>query len=166
MQERRQGERDAGKTRAEAGATPPRRKLAARSQRASGIAPASCCSKPQPVFWPREEVLHTKLHAAPHATLSARLHDKRRTQLSLVKPPPKKAKTATLQVRIDEEVRHRLNLYAEFIQSTPSYVVAEALKLLFKRDEEFKRWTGQHTNSNQDSGLQGEESLVDTFKLA
>jgi hypothetical protein len=115
---------------------------------------------------PREEVLPTELHAAPHTTLPARLHNKWRTQLSLVKPPPKKAKTASLQVRIDEDVRHKLGEYAEFIQSTPSYVVAEALKLLFKRDEDFKRWTGQHTNSNQSSELQGEESLVDTFKLA
>lgn len=86
--------------------------------------------------------------------------------MSLVKPPPTKPKTATLQVRIDEAVRNRLDLYAEFIQSTPSYVVAEALKLLFKRDEEFKRWTGQHTHFNTNSKLEGEESLVDTFKLA
>lgn len=86
--------------------------------------------------------------------------------MSLVKPPPIKPKTATLQVRIDEEVGHKLNLYAEFIQSTPSYVVAEALKLLFKRDLEFKRWAGQHTNFNTNSKLEGEESLVDSFKLA
>ena len=89
--------------------------------------------------------------------------------MSLVKPPPKKPNTASLQVRIDEEVRHTLNLYAEFIQSTPSYVVAEALKLLFKRDPEFKRWTGQHkhnsNNSSEPKG-KGEDSLVETFKLA
>jgi predicted transcriptional regulator len=86
--------------------------------------------------------------------------------LSLVKPPPKKAKTTILQVRIDEDVRHNLDLYAAFIESTPSYVVAEALKLLFKRDEEFKRWAGQHTNSNHTPERKGEESLVDPFKLA
>lgn len=86
--------------------------------------------------------------------------------MSLLKPQLKKPKTATLQVRIDEEVRRRLGLYAEFIQSTPSYVVAEALKLLFKRDLEFKRWTGQHTHFNSNSKLQGEESLVGSFKLA
>lgn len=87
-------------------------------------------------------------------------------RLSLVTPPPKKPKTASLQVRIDEDVRHRLALYAEFIQSTPSYVVAEALKLLFKREEEFRRWAGQHTDFKTNSKLRGEESLVDTFKLA
>ena len=86
--------------------------------------------------------------------------------MSLVKRPPKKAKTATLQVRIDEEVRQKLDLYAAFVESSPSYVVAEALKLLFKRDEEFKRWAGQHKNFNDNSEHKGEESLVDTFKLA
>ena len=86
--------------------------------------------------------------------------------MSLVKPPQKKPKTASLQVRVDEEIRHKLDQYAEFIESTPSYVVAEALKLLFKRDEEFKRWAGRHKNFNTYSEPKGEESLVDTFKLA
>jgi len=90
--------------------------------------------------------------------------------LSLVKPPPRKPKTASLQVRIDADIRQKLDLYAEFIESTPSYVVAEALKLLFNRDGEFKRWAGQHINSNSISETnpesKGEESLVGTFKLA
>ena len=90
--------------------------------------------------------------------------------MSLVKPPPRKPKSASLQVRIDAQVRQTLDLYAEFIESTPSYVVAEALRLLFKRDEQFKRWLGQHTCSNPASETnlesKGEESLVDTFKLA
>ena len=51
--------------------------------------------------------------------------------MSLVKPPPRKPKTASLQVRIDTDIRQKLDLYAEFIESSPSYVVAEALKLLF-----------------------------------
>ena len=122
------------------------------------------------MFCPDEGVLHTELQAAPRATLYARLHGERRNSLSLVKPPPKKTKTASLQVRIDEEVRHRLDLYAQFIESTPTYVVAEALKLLFNRDAEFKRWIGQHSNSNPSSESnpdpKGGKSLVDTFTLA
>ena len=39
---------------------------------------------------------------------------------------------------MDEDVRQKLDLYAEFVESTPSYVVAEALKLLFNRDADFK----------------------------
>jgi hypothetical protein len=43
----------------------------------------------------------------------------------------------------------RLEKYAEFINSSPAYVVTEALKLLFKKDEEFKSWLGQHTNKTK-----------------
>jgi hypothetical protein len=43
----------AAKTSERAGATPLRRKIAARSLRASGVTPASCCWNPQLVFWPR-----------------------------------------------------------------------------------------------------------------
>jgi predicted transcriptional regulator len=60
------------------------------------------------------------------------------------------AKTTTLQVRLEEEARHKLDSYAEFIGANPSYVVSEALKLLFRKDAEFKRWAAQHTsNTNQ-----------------
>lgn len=55
MRERRQVNGYAAKTRSEAGATPPCRKIAARSLRASGVTPASCCWKSQLVFWPREK---------------------------------------------------------------------------------------------------------------
>jgi hypothetical protein len=52
---------------------------------------------------------------------------------------------------LEEEVRHNLDRYAEFIGANASYVVSEALKLLFKRDDEFKRWLSQHpTNINQE----------------
>ena len=66
--------------------------------------------------------------------------------MALLKAPSKQPKTSTLQVRLEEEVRHNLDRYAEFIDANPSYVVSEALKLLFKKDDEFKRWAGQHAN--------------------
>ena len=67
--------------------------------------------------------------------------------MPLLKAPSKQPKTATLQVRLEEEVRHNLDKYAEFIGANASYVVSEALKLLFKRDDEFKRWLGEHPNN-------------------
>ena len=67
--------------------------------------------------------------------------------MALLKAPSKQPKTTTLQVRLEEEVRHNLDRYAEFIDANASYVVSEALKLLFRKDEEFKRWLGQHTNN-------------------
>jgi hypothetical protein len=76
--------------------------------------------------------------------------------LALLKAPSKQPKTTTLQVRLEEEVRHNLDRYAEFIDANASYVVSEALKLLFRKDEEFKRWLGQHTNNHNQEQIQGE----------
>lgn len=45
-------------------------------------------------------------------------------------------------------MRLRLEKYAEFIDSSPAYVVTQALKLLFKKDEEFKSWLAQHPNDH------------------
>jgi len=57
---------------------------------------------------------------------------------------------------LEEEVRHNLDRYAEFIDANASYVLSEALKLLFRKDEEFKRWLGQHTNNHNQEQIQGE----------
>ena len=65
---------------------------------------------------------------------------KRRKHLAILKSPPKAPKNETLQIRIDEHIRSRLTKYAEFIDSSESYVVSEALKLVFKKDDEFKTW--------------------------
>jgi predicted transcriptional regulator len=75
--------------------------------------------------------------------------------VALLKAPTKQ-KTTSLQVRLEEDVRVSLNKYAQFIDASPSYVVSEALKLLFKRDQEFKRWLGQHAKS----GGQNEEAAL------
>ena len=75
--------------------------------------------------------------------------------MALLKAPTKQ-KTTSLQVRLEEDVRVSLNRYAQFIDASPSYVVSEALKLLFKRDQEFKRWLGQHAKS----GGQNEEAAL------
>jgi predicted transcriptional regulator len=55
----------------------------------------------------------------------------------------------------------QLDQYAKFIDSTPSYVIAEALKVLFKRDDEFKIWLGQHANG-QNTEENRENALTKT----
>lgn len=71
--------------------------------------------------------------------------------MPLLKAPSKRPKTIALQIRLEEDVRHNLGRYAEFIGANASYVVSEALKLPFKRDDEFKRWLCEHpTNINQE----------------
>lgn len=67
--------------------------------------------------------------------------------MAILKSQPKKPDTTTIQARVEESVKFRLDRYAEFIHSSPSYVITEALKLLFKRDEEFKHWLSQHPNN-------------------
>ncbi len=75
--------------------------------------------------------------------------------MPLLKAPLKQPKTTTLQVRLEEEVRYNLDRYAEFIDANVSYVVSEALKLLFKRDDEFKRWLIEHPASINQPQVRG-----------
>ena len=81
--------------------------------------------------------------------------------MALLKAPSKQVKTTTLQVRLEEEVRRNLDKYAQFIDANASYVVSEALKLLFRKDEEFKRWLGQHTDNHTQQQTK-EEALTKT----
>ena len=73
----------------------------------------------------------------------------RRGQLSILKAPPKQPKTVTVQARVEESVKTQLERYAEFIDASPSYVITEALKLLFRKDD-------QHTNNHNNEKAKGD----------
>lgn len=60
-----------------------------------------------------------------------------------------------IQARVEESVKFQLDKYAEFIDSSPSYVITEALKLLFKRDEEFKHWLDQYPSNGDGQVIEG-----------
>jgi hypothetical protein len=75
--------------------------------------------------------------------------------VALLKTPSKRPKTTTLQLRLEDEIRHNLDRHAEFIEANASYVVSESLRLLFKRDEEFKHWLGQHPTVNNHQQVEG-----------
>ena len=76
--------------------------------------------------------------------------------MAIIKAPPKQPKSVTIQARVEESVKTQLDRYAKFIDSTPSYVITEALKVLFKRDDEFKAWLGQHGKELNQKQIQGE----------
>jgi predicted transcriptional regulator len=79
--------------------------------------------------------------------------------MAIIKAPPKQPKSVTIQARVEESVKMQLDQYAKFIDSTPSYVITEALRVLFKRDDEFKSWLGwlgQHVNGKNSEQNQGE----------
>jgi hypothetical protein len=82
--------------------------------------------------------------------------NERRSPLSILKPPPKQPKAVTIQARVEESVKTQLELYAEFIDASPSYVITEALKLLFRKDDDFRRWADQHTNNHNNERTKGE----------
>ena len=69
--------------------------------------------------------------------------------MAILKSPPKPPKNETLQIRVEEQVRSKLAMYAEFIESSESYVVSEALKLVFRKDDEFRSWL-EDPNHNGD----------------
>jgi predicted transcriptional regulator len=64
-------------------------------------------------------------------------------KMAILKAPPRPPKNETVQIRLEKETRDKLHKYAEFIDSSESYVVSEALKLLFRKDDEFKIWLDQ-----------------------
>jgi hypothetical protein len=73
--------------------------------------------------------------------------DYRKEQISMpvLKAPRKQPKTTVVQLRLDEEARSTLTKYAEFLDCSPSHVVTEALKLVYRKDKDFQSWlSGQH----------------------
>jgi predicted transcriptional regulator len=82
------------------------------------------------------------------STSDKSVKEDRRESMAIIKAPPKQPKSVTIQARVEESVKAQLDQYAKFIDSTPSYVITEALKVLFKRDDEFKAWLGQHSNNH------------------
>ncbi len=82
--------------------------------------------------------------------------EERNQNMAIIKPPPKQPKAVTIQARVEESVKSQLDQYANFIDSTPSYVITEALKVLFKRDDEFKAWLGQRVNDESQEQIRGE----------
>jgi hypothetical protein len=46
----------------------------------------------------------------------------------------------------------KLAKYAEFLDCSPSYVVTEALKLVYNKDKQFQSWlSGQHIDKHEAS---------------
>lgn len=72
--------------------------------------------------------------------------------MAVLKAPPKQPKTTVVQLRLDDDAREKLTRYAKFLDSSPSYVVTEALKLVCNKDKEFQAWlSGQHKRTSEPS---------------
>ncbi|MGO9591562.1 MAG: hypothetical protein ACLP3K_16150 [Candidatus Acidiferrales bacterium] len=75
--------------------------------------------------------------------------------MSILKAPPKQPKSAMIQVRVEESIKLNLDKYAEFIGANQAYVVSEALRFLFKKDEDFKRWLEQQSRDDNHQPING-----------
>ncbi len=82
---------------------------------------------------PSQELRSRVLRACIHRpeNLSDKTSDtlcehERRSPLSILKSPPKQPKAVTIQARVEESVKTKLELYAEFIDASPSYVIKES----------------------------------------
>ena len=70
--------------------------------------------------------------------------------MALLKAPAKQPTTTVVQLRLDEEARSTLTKYAEYLECSPSHVVTEALKLIYRKDKDFQTWlSGQHTETSE-----------------
>jgi hypothetical protein len=68
--------------------------------------------------------------------------------MPILKSPPNRPKNATIQVRVEEGIKSQLDSYAQFIGANQAYVVSEALRLLFRKDSEFRTWVSAENGNN------------------
>jgi hypothetical protein len=73
-----------------------------------------------------------------------------KVSMPVLKAPPKQPKTTVVQLRLNEDARSTLTKYAEYLECSPSHVVTEALKLVYRKDKDFQSWlSGQHTKISE-----------------
>jgi predicted transcriptional regulator len=85
--------------------------------------------------------------------------------VAILKSPPTPPKNETLQIRVEAQIKAQLHKYAEFINSSESYVVSEALRLLFRKDYEFKSWLDDQLHNGSVS-QNGAGAVVENVKNA
>jgi hypothetical protein len=66
---------------------------------------------------------------------------------------------------VEEEIKSKLAKCAEFIDSSESHVVSEALKLVFRKNDEFRVWLDEQ-NGNGDRPKSNNTSLFETVGKA
>ena len=71
--------------------------------------------------------------------------------MSIIKKPAAPPKIVTIEVQLEEPLLTTLKAYCEFIDSIPDHVIATALRLVFKKDYEFKRWLKAQKDSQKTS---------------
>jgi len=63
--------------------------------------------------------------------------------MAIITRPPANIPRKAVTVRMPLQIADTLHEYASFIGSSLDHVVIEALKLIFRKDSEFKAWQNQ-----------------------
>ena len=69
--------------------------------------------------------------------------------MSIIKKPAVPPEIDTLEIEIERPLIQMLDRYAEFIGSDRNHVVVSAVRVVFKRDYEFKRWLRQRDGTQK-----------------
>ena len=71
--------------------------------------------------------------------------------MSIIKKPAEPPKIVSLEVPIEQPILDTLDRYAEFIGTSREHIVTSALRLVFKKDYDFKRWLRSQNSSDSSS---------------
>lgn len=69
--------------------------------------------------------------------------------MSIITKPTVPPEIVTLEIQIEQPLVNMLGRYAEFIGSDRNHIVVSAVRVVFKRDYEFKRWLRQQDGSRK-----------------
>ena len=64
--------------------------------------------------------------------------------MPVLKAPPQQPKNETIQLRVPQDVKFRLTRYADFINTSASFIVVELLERLFRKDAEFQAYLAEY----------------------
>jgi hypothetical protein len=68
--------------------------------------------------------------------------------MSIIKKPAEPPKIVSLDIQIEQPILDTLDRYTEFIGTSREHIVASALRLVFKKDYDFKRWLRSQDSSD------------------
>ena len=73
--------------------------------------------------------------------------------MSIIKKPAEPPKIVSLEVQIEQPILDTLDRYAKFIGTSREHIVASALRLVFKKDYDFKRWVRSQNSADSSAAL-------------
>jgi len=74
--------------------------------------------------------------------------------MPVLKAPPPQPKNETIQLRIPQDVKFRLLRYAEFIQTSASFIVVELLERFFRKDADFQAYLASYRPPTAESHIE------------